>query len=185
MILLMISLEENPDYRDFLTELYDEHKLKMYCYAYNILHDEGLAEDAVNLAFTGIITNVEKIFTLDIKKTQSYIVISIRNACYNIAKKRNKAAEHEFLSDKTDDFGFGKDISAYINTDDFSYVRESLNVLSERSKNVVLLKYFVGCSYKEIADTMNISVEQVGVILNRAKTKLKAEIIAKRDENGK
>ena len=95
MIAVIISLVEKSGYRSFLNELYIEHHNKMLNYAEHILHDEKLAEDAVNEAFMGIIKNVEKIISMDVKKISPYIVISVRNACYNIAKKQKDRHDEE------------------------------------------------------------------------------------------
>ena len=99
MLLVVISSIENLCYRDFLIDLYKEYKEDMFRYACSILREERLAEDAVNQAFLGIIKNVEKIYDLDVSKIKSYVVISVRNACYNINQKRSRQWEKEVMCD--------------------------------------------------------------------------------------
>ena len=177
MIGTMLAFVENPEHKEFLTNLYEAHKERMFSYAYGILHDEKLAEDAVNSAFIGIIKNIEKIFSLDVNKIAPYIVISIRNTCYNIQSRRKKFTEKELLTDRIDEGIFEK---ANFTAADFSYVHKAIGTLSEQSKDMVLLRYFSGYSYREIAEQMNVSVSQVGVVLKRAKAKLKQEILSER-----
>ena len=181
MIAVIISLVEKSGYRSFLNELYIEHHNKMLNYAEHILHDEKLAEDAVNEAFMGIIKNVEKIISMDVKKISPYIVISVRNACYNIAKKQKRLANCELLTDRIDEGFFEKSVDEKLTTVDFGYVRKAIKALNGQCRNVVLLRYYEGYSYKEIAAAMDISVGQVGVLLNRAKVRLKEAILAERE----
>lgn len=60
-----------------MTDLYNEYKERMYYYAYSILHDDYLAEDAVNQAFLGIVQNAEKIFALDVSKINPAVLFCI------------------------------------------------------------------------------------------------------------
>jgi RNA polymerase sigma-70 factor, ECF subfamily len=46
-----------------------------------------------------------------------------------------------------------------------------LKKLSPKERGVLLLKIYMGFSYREIAEIMNISIESVGVFINRARKK--------------
>lgn len=182
MILLVISLMDDPDYKEFLTNLYNEYSKNMFYYAYSILQDESLAEDAVNHAFMGIIKNVEKLFSENVNKMKPYIVVSVRNACYNIIKKQTRQSDKEILSDRIDEGIFEQKTEFGFDTETLSYVAEAVKNLKEQYRTVILLKYFHDYSYKEIAEAMDISTKHVGVLLTRAKAILKKEIIKRREE---
>lgn len=60
--------------------------------------------------------------------------------------------------------------------DDKYFVRQSINELSKDMKTVVILYYYIGLSYKEIGDILNISTKAVEGKLYRAKQKLKLKL---------
>lgn len=182
MLQLLISLMDNPDHRDFVIDLYNEYKERMYYYAYSILHDEYLAEDAVNQAFVGIVQNVERIYALDVSKIKPYVVISVRNACFNILKKR-KRQQGELLTDKIDDGIFDDMADTVLDACLADELAAAIGELPQNYLRVILLRYFFGYSYKEIASYMNVSDKQVSVMLCRAKAMLKKIIAAGGDDN--
>ena len=51
-------------------------------------------------------------------------------------------------------------------------VREAIQMLGDRQRMAVLLSRFEGMSYREIADTMDLSTQAVKSLLSRARTKL-------------
>lgn len=55
-------------------------------------------------------------------------------------------------------------------------VRRSLGTLGEKSAEIFVLKYFEGYDNKEIAGLMGTSPMVVGVLLHRARTRVKKEV---------
>jgi RNA polymerase sigma factor (sigma-70 family) len=53
-----------------------------------------------------------------------------------------------------------------------------LETLPEIQKQLVLLKDYEGCSYEELAQITNLSVNQVKVYLHRARTSLKKSLVS-------
>ena len=156
---------DNPSHREYLTNLYEEYKDKMFFYAYNILKDSNLAEDAVNNAFIGLIRNVEKIMSL--KR-------------YDILRK-NQKQDSEFLTNHIDDGMFQNAASDNpVYTADFEYIHDAMRRLPEQYQRIILLRFFCDYDYKTIAKELNISQNYVGVLLTRAKNALKKEILASR-----
>ena len=51
-------------------------------------------------------------------------------------------------------------------------VREAVQMLGDRQRMAVLLSRFEGMSYREIADTMDLSTQAVKSLLSRARAKL-------------
>lgn len=59
---------------------------------------------------------------------------------------------------------------------DAQRVREALDILSERERNLIVLKVYEDRSYKEIAEMTGLSVGNVGFILHTAIQKLAAHL---------
>ena len=55
----------------------------MYNFAFRILNDSYLAEDAVHNAFLKLLKNLDKIKELKSKETRTYLLIIVRNTSYN------------------------------------------------------------------------------------------------------
>ena len=80
---------ENERARE-MEALYREYRSPMLRIAMSILHDQGLAEDAVQQAFLKIFQNFEKIQLQDCNKTKSFIVILIKNTAIDLYRKRGR-----------------------------------------------------------------------------------------------
>lgn len=161
----------------------------MYCYAYSIVLNEDMADEALGDAFLGIVRNVETVYNKTELERKLYIITCVKNACYYLLNKQSVRMKNEIQTDWKNDKMFDENDGYFdeydLGEDDFIYLHKAINKLSERSKSVVLLKYQGHYSYKEIAKVMGISISQVGVVLNRAKAKIKNIIITevKKHEN--
>jgi RNA polymerase sigma-70 factor (ECF subfamily) len=61
-----------------------------------------------------------------------------------------------------------------IENDKQKQLNKAINKLPEKYKEVILLYYFEERNYEEISDIMRVSVTHVGVLIFRAKDKLKS-----------
>ena len=177
MIEFIISSIENVQEKEIAAILYEEYKKEMFRYAYSIVQDMYLAQDAVNQAFVGIIKNIKTVMSLDENKQKTYIHISVKHTSYNIINKKTHIEEHEkaldfiVLNDHFD--GVEQHLISQENSEK---LMKAVNMLPEKYRSIVMLKYFDDFSYKEISSIFDISVNQVGVILYRARMKLKNRI---------
>lgn len=80
-------------------------------------------------------------------------------------KKRNTKVSTDVLSDRVTQPADDPDLKTIIN--------ESLSLLSELQKSVMLLKDYQGYDYKEIAQILDISTDSVKVHLFRGRQKIK------------
>ena len=74
--------------RKKIEEIYSCYKRDLFITAYSILKDYTEAEDVVQNAILKISKNLEKIQDVKCKKTRSYMVIIVRNLCYDIYNKK-------------------------------------------------------------------------------------------------
>ena len=71
-------------------QLYDTYSKLMYYIAFDVLKDEGLAQDAVQEAFINISKSFSKIIEKDCQDLKGFVVIVIRRVAINIYNKRKK-----------------------------------------------------------------------------------------------
>jgi RNA polymerase sigma factor (sigma-70 family) len=135
----------------------------IYRYAFSILNNKEDAEDIVQEVFRGFLENREQYRNECSVKT--WLLILTRNRCFNFIKYRNKRQTLPLNKalNKT---------SVNLIEDDIS-IEMALNKLNAEENEIIFLREYMGYSYKEISDILNISVDNVKVRIFRVKKKLK------------
>jgi RNA polymerase sigma-70 factor (ECF subfamily) len=64
-------------------------------------------------------------------------------------------------------------------------LQQTINELPKKQQTAIVLNKYENLSYKEIAEVMNISLSETGVLINRAKKKLQDKLIKKLKPNKK
>lgn len=151
----------------------DENQAALLRYAERLLNDEILAQDAVQVAFIKYFRNKPE----KIKNTRAWLFKILRNHCFNILRKQKNKAE--IMLDETTAKTYKHSDSpdrSLINAESSAIVRQSINKLKPRHKEVIVLKLEHGKSYKEIAEILDITVSNVGFILHSAMNELKTDL---------
>ncbi len=170
---MAVSSENKADKKKFEL-LYASHKNAMFAYSNYILKDPQLAEDAVQDAFIAVLDNLDKIDDPFSKKTRCYLITIVKNAAYKIYNKRKK----EVVCDDPDIFSITDDSCV---DDDAKELMSAINTLNINYSSVLVLKYYIGLTDKEISQSLDISEVNVRARLARAKAALK-KMLAKEDE---
>ena len=79
MLIIYLQMIETPEEKSKFERLYLEYRGLMYHVAYEILHNEQDAEDAVHQAFVKIAENIKKIDDPVCPKTHGYVVTIVEN----------------------------------------------------------------------------------------------------------
>lgn len=177
MLMFYLSMLDNEDDKNIFKELHDEYSTLMYRKAYGILRDCNLAEDAVQESFMRIIKNFDKFSKKKCPQTRNKFVNIVRFVSIDIYRKRKKQQEVSY--DKIE----GTIIDELAITDNIlegMEIERCLFKLPESYYIILSLKYDDGYSYKEIAEILDLSEENVKKRLMRARKKLR-EIINDRE----
>ena len=78
-----------------LKALYEVYEQPMYRIAYAVLHDQGLAEDAVSEAFLRLIGKLHKLSDCNSDRTKNYIIKVIKSTSINIYRRNKKRFNSE------------------------------------------------------------------------------------------
>jgi RNA polymerase sigma-70 factor (ECF subfamily) len=153
-----------------LRVIIDENQAALLRYAGRLLRDDILAQDAVQVAFMKYVKNKNG----RIKNHRAWLFMVLRNHCFNILRDQKKKAEI-MLDDTHINTVKNSDLpdKCLINEETSKLVRQSINALKPRHKDVVILKLEHDKSYKEIAKILDITVSNVGFILHSAMNELK------------
>lgn len=153
---------------DKLTTLYTLYEQPMYRIAYAVLHDEGLAEDAVSDAFIRILGKLHKFNDCRSEKTRSYIIKVIKSTSINIYRKNKRRFEEEVPIDEARHIS---DISS--DTENKHSVRSLLGSLDEPDRSIVVLRCVREMSWKEVAEKLSLTETNVRKRFERTKKRLK------------
>ena len=171
--------------REKNTELFGEivqrYQNKIYSYIKRLINSREDAEDVTQEVFIKVYKNL---YGFDIKKKFSPWIYRIaHNEAVNYIKKKSyfkilSIDQNEFLKNtmtQTEDL-----IEKIIKNENSRKLRELLDKLSFKYKEVLVLKYYEEKSYEEISDIIRKPVNTVGTMINRAKSQL--VILAKKEK---
>ena len=163
MLIYMMMLE-TPEEKSLFEQIYLEYRGLMFHVAYEILHNEQDAEDAVHHAFVKIAENIKKITDPVCPKTHSYVVTIVENKAIDQYRKRQKHQTVELIDDIQ-----GTD-AHYEGDNDLT---KCILKLPARYREMILLRYHHGYTVREIAKIMGLSLQAAIKLDQRAKNKLK------------
>lgn len=155
--------------------LYNKYKNKITYFIFNIIKDYQKAEDITQDVFIYVLQNQKK--TNCSFKYYLYLVAKSKALTYtNIEKRRNEI--NELYINNTEDIE--KDvIDVIIKEENQREILEAINQLDDKYKNAIYLVNIEGLSYKETAEILDESVQNIKSLIHRSKKELK-EILKKK-----
>lgn len=177
MLMIYLSMLDTEEDKDIFMQLHDEYSQVMYKKAYAILKDSSLAEDAVQESFIRILKNFDKVIKKKCPQTRKYFVNIVRSVSIDVYRKRKKQQILSF--DELE----GTMVDEFANTEEILEGKEIEGYILQLPKSyyiILSLKYDDGYTYKEIADILDITEENVKKRLMRARNKLR-EILAEQE----
>ncbi len=164
----------------FYRELVKRYRGKIFAYLYRLVGNRDEAEDLLQNVFFKVYRNIRRINTK--RKFSSWIYRIAHNEAVNFLKKKSRrrmVSIDEVYTDreKIDLADAAKSpIDAWISKELKDEMKESLEKISSKYKEVLILRYFLDKSYEEIGEILNRPVNTVGTLINRAKKKLLEEM---------
>lgn len=175
MLTFYINMLETEQERKKMADIYEEHKHALLIYALKVTgYNQAMAEDAVHNAFLSIIKEKEKYFYLDSRDFRFSSVIIVRNKCIDLLRKEKPYADipidelEIFLESNEKPI----DEQAVISSE-YAAIRRHMANIDEISRQVLIMKYALGMSYKEIGEKLNMTPKHVDTRILRAKEKVR------------
>jgi len=156
---------------DAFEEIVRRHQRTAWRIALRFLGDPTEAEDIAQEAFLRILTAASRYKPS--ANFSTYLFRVVTRLCIDHAKKKRPIFDN-ILPETVDP---SPDPAAtLIRKDKNALVREALDALPSRQRMVVVLKYYEGLRYDEIARAMGTSVKAVERLLGRAREALKTQL---------
>ena len=157
-----------------LIEILEPYKNKMFRYAFSIIGNRFEAEDIVQEAMIKIWKRKDKFSEIDNK--EAWVITIVRNLAIDKVRARKKKQTSDIndyfhISDK----GPSPDIKLE-QKDAVSKVSQIMSTLQETQREIITLRDIEGYTYQEIADIMDLKVDQVKVYLFRARKILREKL---------
>ncbi|SNX54836.1 sigma-70 family RNA polymerase sigma factor [Thermoanaerobacterium sp. RBIITD] len=131
------------------------------------------SEDAEDIVQETICKAIEYIDSLDGEKISSWLFKVSINRYYNLYNKKKKeeiGLDDRILSSLHSD---GMIEDHVLNEELKANVQKVLGLLKESYRTLLIFKYFIGLSYKEIGNILNLDESKVKTYLYRARIKFK------------
>ncbi|NNE26402.1 MAG: sigma-70 family RNA polymerase sigma factor [Saprospiraceae bacterium] len=156
--------------------IYRRYADTLYKYGSRFSKDGNTVEDAIHDLFVYIWK--QKANLSDTDSIKAYLLFALRNRLLKDLKNKNRIElkdEDPYLSEKE----MSAEASMIRNEEEVALnfaLKKSLNVLSNREREVMYLKYFDGMSYEDICQIMNINYQSVRNLVSRSLKKLHGEL---------
>ena len=162
-MLMYLMMIDSPEDQSKFEKVYLTYRGLMYHTAYSILNNEEDAEDAVHNAFVKIAENIAKISEPVCPKTQVYVVTIVENKAIDLYRANQRRYKVKYVDEIA---------SIALEESKVHGLAACMAKLPPHYRQIILLKYYMGFSCKEIAKQMNITEANAIKLDQRAKKKL-------------
>lgn len=165
----LISL--NDDDRTFV-ELYNTYFSRVYNYVHYRVSDFHDANDLTSQIFTKLFTKF-KYYRPEKASFAVWIFSIARNTLTDFYRSRERASYASL--DETAEFAdMGSSLDDYVASKEIQrHLHGALAALGEREREIIAMKFWSGCTNREIAKMTGISESNTGVILYRSMRRLR------------
>jgi RNA polymerase sigma factor (sigma-70 family) len=150
------------------TSLYNDHFRALSNYGYKFTRDTNLIEDAIHDLFVRLWTTRDNLSTP--ASVRNYLYKSLRNILLRKMKTQGK-----FTGIDTAEYPCGFEVtynnhflSAIEDRELQSRIKNVINTLPPRQREIIFLRFYEGLSYEEIADIMGIGINSTYKLLYKA-----------------
>ncbi len=176
MLGFYLALIDEPSDKDKFKEIYHTYKDMMHTVAMSVLHNEALAEEAVQDSLLKIARKISDFLEPVCSKSASLIVIIVRNTSIdNLRKEKNSKAVsyNDLINNEKPEM---PDIEEILSDSGMGEIMDIINRMDKIYKDALKLKYICGYNTAEIAEIMNISPKNAEMRIYRGKNILKKEL---------
>lgn len=168
--------------QEFFNELVHRYSEKIWRYTARLIGNREEAEDVTQEVFFKAYVNLAS-FNPKLKFS-SWVYRIAHNEAVNYIKKHYRYKRVEFNESIAHElFDAHTALDKLIQIDNKDLVAKAMGQLKVREKDLLELAFFEQKSYIEISDILQVSINSVGPLINRAKSHLKKILIEMRHDD--
>ena len=148
------------------------NKNGLYAVCYQMLKNSLEAEEVVQDSFVKLWQAKEK----GVKQTKAWLYQVAKNQCLDLLRKRQhemKYQQHNLLNEQVARSAYDELANAELST----HISDAINELQEPYKSLIVLREISQLSYQQLADVLDLNIQQIKVYLHRARNTLKQKLI--------
>ncbi len=184
MITLLMLLDSEEE-RALFTALYERYRHFLWYIANGILHDESLAEDAVQEAFLTLTRHMDQVEGADSTRTRNFCAAITRTRALDILRSRSRHPQVS-LDDNPEVYEEAQQapdvLDEVLERLDGARIADALAALPDHYREVFTYRYLFEMSEKETAEILGLSEKNVNARLFRARKKLQEALRDVREE---
>lgn len=184
MLPVVIAAMDDPQDRDFLTQLYLEYEKLLFSTAWKFTASHHDAEEIVQSSLERLIKKVSTLRRLERCTLTAYIVSTVRNTAINYLRKAERIRLAETDIDEQPEMA-----APQLSMDDLLILRENRqkiaaawSYISETDRLLLEGKYLLGMSDSELATQLGCKPDSVRMKLTRARRKAMKIMLEKEAE---
>jgi len=165
-----------PSPPDEIESLFREHHDQVFRAAYRVTGNPVDAEDVLQTVFLRLVRRNEKV---DLSPSPgSYLHRAAVNASLDLlrSRTRSRSVSIEEVAFEIPHSSEPNPETQHVDRELQNQIRRSIATLGPKAAEIVVLKYFEGHSNLEIAEMLGTSQMVIGVLLHRARARLRKEI---------
>ena len=165
-----------PSPPEELEVFFREHHDQVFRTAYRVTGSASDAEDVLQTVFLRLVRRKEKI---DLSPSPgSYLHRAAVNASLDLlrSRTRSRSVSIEDVAPAATESSEPNPETQYVDRELQTQIRRAIATLGPKAAEIVVLKYFEGHSNLDIAKMLGTSQMVIGVLLHRARTRLRKEI---------
>jgi RNA polymerase sigma-70 factor (ECF subfamily) len=166
------------DHSRQIAQLADRHGRMVFATAYRILGNADDAEDALQEVFLKMLNSRNGRKHLDaVQDWGAYLRVTASSCAVDLLRRRSKRSREKGTLSEEPATAIDQDPSRVASRrETAARLRQALAAMPSRDAAVFALRHFEDLSYKQIASQMDLSVDQVGVILHRTRKRLRDDL---------
>ncbi len=158
-----------------LGALFEKHYLELFYYGNKIVALPEMVKDTIQDLFIDVWERRGKMIAVE--NIKAYLIISLRRELmHRLEKARKESAKDELTSLQ---FSFSPEdfvISSEQNLEDTHLLSKSMEGLTERQREVIVLRFYHNLEFTEISQVLEMNVQSVRNLLFRALEKIRKDM---------
>lgn len=160
--------------QDAFSAIYQRHIQFMYNYGLKLTADQGLLKDVLQELFTDFW--MKRASLSDVNQLNIYLIKSLRYKLLKAIAKTSVQKSSLSLDDLLKEIQFPDIIENELSTERRDRLKAGLDLLPERQREIIYLKYYQNLDNQQISEIVNINYQSVSNLLQRAIINLKKKI---------
>ncbi|MEG1776733.1 MAG: RNA polymerase sigma factor [Clostridia bacterium] len=157
-----------------LTLLVERHQAKAVSYAFSILGDDRLAQDAAQDSFVKVYLLRQEY--LETFSFQAYLYALIRNRCIDELRRQKRHPCVPLFEGEAAAYAAESPEEAYLRKERRLLLLNAIEALPDAERELLMRFAYCGQNYRQLASELHLSMAQVKIGLYRIRQKLKRKI---------